>query len=336
MAKKKKKRSGTTFVILLMIIGYYIMTFPISANLLNEIYNQNTILMYNNSMQSYSDEDIATMFKNCEDYNEGIYEGQKTSEFHYLGPTATDEVYKSLPTASNEIGTLRIPDIGVNVAFAHGTNDSVLQAEAGHLYGTSLPIEGENVHSVIAAHSALSTAKLFTDLNKLKKGAKFYVTVLNQKYEYKVDQIKTVLPEDDYKYEQIEDGKNYVTLYTCTPYGVNTHRLLVRGEYVGKKEVNESDDNLSFMDYMDIILKASGLALIILGPFILMVIYAIKVQKDIKKKNGGKGGKSPKKQKTKAKKSTTSHREDSIEQAILNEPDNEELFLDIDRKDRKT
>lgn len=283
--KKKKRQLGPIMMTIIMIIGYYIMTFPVSANLLNEIFNQNTILMYNNTMQSYSDSDIATMLDNCKKYNEGIYEGQKSSEFHYLGPTATDTAYKSLPTASNEIGTLRIPDIGVNVAFAHGTSDSTLQAEAGHLYGTSLPIEGENVHSVIAAHSALSTAKLFTDLTKVKKGAKFYVTVLNQEYEYEVDQIKVVLPEDDYKYEQIEEGKNYVTLYTCTPYGVNTHRLLVRGHYVSKKTVTSSDDgDFDFMDYEEIIIKSSELALVILGPFILMVGYACYEQHKIKKR----------------------------------------------------
>ena len=285
--KKQNKNISTLIVILIMIIGYYIMMFPTSANLINNIYNQNTILQYNNSMTSYSDDDINSMLSNIHEYNQGIYEGQKITQFHYMGPTATDSTYTSIPTSSNEIGTLRIPSIKVNVPISHGTKDSNLQSEAGHLYGTSIPSDGENVHSVIAAHSALSTAKLFTDLNKVKKGDKFYIKILNQEYEYKVDQIKVVLPEDDYKYEQIEEGKNYVTLYTCTPYGINTHRLLVRGKFVKATTVESSDKKFDLTDYIDIIKNSSELALVILGPFILMVIYAVISQKKRQKRKGG-------------------------------------------------
>lgn len=291
MAKKKSKKRdlSSIFIVILLLAGYYIMTFPTTANLLNNIYNQNSILGYNNSMTSYSNEDIEIMKQNVAEYNEEIYESQKESEFHYRGPTATDKLYTSLPTTSKDICTLRIPSIKVNVTVSHGTNDSTLQSEAGHLYGTSLPGEGENIHSVIAAHSALSTAKLFTDLTKVKKGDSFYITMLNEEYEYKVDQIKVVLPEDDYKYEQIEDGKNYVTLYTCTPYGVNTHRLLVRGEYVDKKTIANSDKGFDFNDYKNIIIYSSEFALIILGPFIFMVIYAYIYQR--KRKKGKETGK---------------------------------------------
>lgn len=282
--KKRKSRDlSTIFMVILLIAGYYILTFPTAADLLNNIYNQNSILSYNGSMASYSNEDIEIMKQNVDDYNNKIYEAQKQATFHYQGPTASDKLYTSLPTTSRDICTLRIPSIKVNVSVAHGTKDSTLQSEAGHLYGTSLPSDGENIHSVIAAHSALSTAKLFTDLTKVKKGDKFYVTMLNEEYEYKVDQIKVVLPEDDYQYEQVEEGKNYVTLYTCTPYGINTHRLLVRGEYVGKKQIEGTDSDFDLNDYKAIIIYSSEFALIILGPFTIMVAYAYHEQKQRKK-----------------------------------------------------
>lgn len=284
---KKKKTSSVDIVMIFMIIcgliAYYALTFGMGTDLLNKIYNQNLINAYNNTMVSYSDDDIASIRQKMIEYNQTIYQEQQTSTFHYRGPTATDDVYKSLPTASNEIGSVRIPSIDVNVSFAHGTSEASLQSEAGHLYGTSLPIDGENVHAVIAAHSALSTASLFTDLAKVKEGDKFYVTVLNTEYEYTVDQIKVVLPEDDYQYEQIEEGKNYVTLYTCTPYGVNTHRLLVRGELTGQKEVELDEDDLRWKGLLTTLKYASELGLIICFPGIVAVGYAVYVQKHDKK-----------------------------------------------------
>lgn len=285
--KKKKVDKLGIFLMAMILVGYYILMFPTSADLLNKIMNQNTINAYNASMVSYSDEDIATMKQKLVKYNEDIYESEKVTVFRYKGPNATDETYTSLPTASDEIGTVRIPSINVNVPFVHGTKDSSLQSEAGHLYGTSFPIDGDNVHSVIAAHSALQTAKLFTDLNKVKVGDTFYVTVLNTEYEYKVDQIKTVLPEDDYQYEQIEEGKNYVTLYTCTPYGINTHRLLVRGELIGSKEVS-TDDDWSWNGLLTLVKYSAELAGVLLLPFFLMWIYHLKVNHEIKKKKGKK------------------------------------------------
>lgn len=274
-SKKKRWRTSNVFIALLAIIGYYILLWPTSLDLLNNVYNQTNILAYNSTMVSYSDEEIQEMFEKMEEYNEGIYETSKTTTYHYQGPTATDKTYTSLPTSGSDIGYLRIPDINVNVTVAHGTSDATLQGTAGHLYGTSLPIAGENVHAVIAAHSALSSAKLFTDLNKLKKGQKFYVTVLNQEYEYEIDQIKTVLPTDDYKYEQVEEGGNYVTLYTCTPYGVNTHRLLVRGKLVGQKTVETSDEGLNWNDILNILKPASLFGLVVVGPLMAILGYAL-------------------------------------------------------------
>lgn len=286
--KKKKKFDPVGILIILgMLVGYYSFMFPTMADLLNKAYNQNAILAYNNTMRSYSNEEISEMFEKCYEYNEEIAEYQETHTFRYQGPTASDTQYTSLPNGNGEIGTLRIPDINVQVTVEHGTSDSTLQGTAGHLYGSSLPVDGESVHSIIAAHSALSTAKLFTDLTKLKTGQKFYVTVLNKEYEYEIDQIKTVLPEDDYEYEQIETGENYVTLYTCTPYGVNTHRLLVRGKLVGQKTVETNGKN-KWTDIFNVIWEFTKYGIVLLLPAILTLVYSGYLQRKRKKKEKSK------------------------------------------------
>ena len=129
------------------------------------------------------------------------------------------------------MGIVKIPSIRVNLPIYHGTEESVLQTAIGHIEGSSLPIGGESTHAIISGHRGLPSAKLFTDLDKLEEGDYFMITVLDDTYTYEVDQIKIVDP-DDFTYLQIEPGQDLVTLVTCTPYGVNTHRLLVRGHRV--------------------------------------------------------------------------------------------------------
>lgn len=273
--KKAKSNKIIVIAFLLMLIGWYVMMLPISNDLINKIYNLNTISIYQNTMETYSDEEIEQIFEDCYSYNESIYEEQQTSTFKYRGPTASDDEYESLPAGSMTIGSIRIPKINVNIAIGHGTQDTMLQGEAGHLYGTSLPVDGENVHAVIAGHSALATAKLFTDLDELEIGDEFYITVLNREFTYQVDQIEVVLPTEEYEYEQIVPGENYVTLYTCTPYGVNTHRLLVRGTLVETNPVDLDGHSLANQYMMQTIKYSVELALIILLPFVLVLCNLI-------------------------------------------------------------
>ena len=134
-----------------------------------------------------------------------------------------------------EQGYVDIPKIGVHIPIYHGTEERALQSGAGFWYGTSLPVGGENTHCVLAAHNGLVKAKLFTDLDKLEVGDRFTLDVLNETFTYEVDQILVTLPEETEEL-YIQNGKDLVTLYTCTPYGVNTHRLLVRGHRVTEPE----------------------------------------------------------------------------------------------------
>ena len=138
------------------------------------------------------------------------------------------------------MGFIKIPCIDVSLPIYHGTSAEILELGAGHLQGTSLPIGGESTHSVITGHTGLSSAKLFTDLTELEEGDMFFLHVMGEKLAYKVGQISVILPEEMDKLT-IENGKDYCTLVTCTPYGVNTHRLLVRGERTEYTEDKEEE-----------------------------------------------------------------------------------------------
>lgn len=267
-------------------IGWYVAWYPIIADRLDRLYNINTITNYQNDLANYSDEELKQMLNNCIEYNKDIAEEQKKQSFRYRGSLATDNTYKNLPVpGSDNIGTVDIPKLGLNIPIAHGTNDSNLQSEIGHLYGTSLPVEGDSVHSVIAGHSALASAELFTHIDKLNKGDEFYITVLNKKYKYIVQSKTVCLPEDDWQYEQVEDGKNLATLYTCTPYGINDHRLLVTGKLAGVEDVQFKKPF-----WLQIIgrtlLYAVELASLIMAPFFALLLSEIHDSKKKKKKKG--------------------------------------------------
>lgn len=163
-----------------------------------------------------------------------------------------DEEYMSCLNLNGDgiMGYVQIPKIGIKLPIFHGTSDEVLQIGAGHLEGSSLPIGGESTHSVLSAHRGLPSASLFTDLDLMKEGDHFYINVLDETLAYEVDQILTVEPVDTTALA-VEDGKDLVTLLTCTPYGVNTQRLLVRGHRVDYVEgmVEEEDIPLAAYSY---------------------------------------------------------------------------------------
>ena len=163
-------------------------------------------------------------------YNEAILDGVKEDAFDRDALLWASEDYEhQLNITGNGImGYVEIPTIQVILPIFHGTSDATLEKGVGHLLGSSLPVGGESTHTVLTAHSGMASQKMFSDLNLLKSGDVFYLDVLGERMAYQVDQIKTVLPYDT-TYLGISQGKDYCTLVTCTPFGVNTHRLLVRG-----------------------------------------------------------------------------------------------------------
>lgn len=213
-----------------------ILTGPSFLDSLYNIRQVNAIGTYTSDINALDEIEIEDIRIAVEDYNEKIVARQADTPFYYQGEHVSDEEYDRLLTLGNEkniMGYVEVPSANIYLPIAHGTNTKMLTYEAGHMYGTSIPIGGPSTHAVIAAHTGLKSADLFTHLTDTAVGDVFYIHILNEILEYTVDQIEVVLPEDEDPYLQIVPEEDYVTLYTCTPYGVNDHRLLVRGTRTG-------------------------------------------------------------------------------------------------------
>ena len=231
-----KSSKGLILAAALAAAGYGLCLYPAASDLLISGSGAEAGENYQTYYASCSGTCNAEEKRKAEEYNEKLFLSQKISPYHYQGASASDETYESIMSETGVLCMLEIPSIELYIPVAHGTKDRELQYEAGHFYGTSLPVGGENTHAGIAAHSALPAARLFTDLDRVEEGAVFYIHSLDEKLTYRVDRILTVLPEEADEYLQIEKGRDLVTLYTCTPYGINSHRLLVRGERVIEDE----------------------------------------------------------------------------------------------------
>lgn len=245
----KKKISAILFG-LLFLVGFGILVYPTVSNQWNTYRQSQLISNYQSVVQDMTPEDFTQEWERAEAFNATITQNNLYSDV--FGESTTDlqstEYWKILNEAGDGImGYLSIPKINIKLAIYHGTADDVLQTGVGHLNGTKLPIGGESTHCVVAAHRGLPSAKLFTDIDQLRNGDKFYIHVLDQVLAYEVDQILPMVDKDDHETLEnalkIEEGKDQVTLFTCTPYGVNSHRLLVRGTrvpYNGEEEVTGS------------------------------------------------------------------------------------------------
>lgn len=189
---------------------------------------------YGEAVSNLAEEDYSAYFEAAEAYNEALSEAGSAAAL--AEPSLVEGYEETLDiTGTGIMGYITIEKIDVQLPIYHGTDASVLLAGAGHLEGSSLPIGGESTHSVISAHRGLPSALMFTNLDRLEEGDTFTITVLDRVLTYEVDQISIVLP-DDVENLYIEEGEDYCTLMTCTPYGINTHRLLVRGRRVDTAE----------------------------------------------------------------------------------------------------
>lgn len=213
------------FLTLGFLIGISVLLYPAFSNYWNSKTQSRAIVDYESVLDYLEPEDYSAIFQAADDYNEALHE----VEFPLRNYEEVPGYYDTLKIEGTSIiGYVKIDKIGVELPIYHGTSDEVLSKGVGHLEGSSLPVGGESTHSVMSAHRGLPSAKLFTDLDRLEIGDTFQVIVLNQVLTYQVDQVKVITPReiDDL---QIVEGKDYCTLFTCTPYGINTHRLLVRG-----------------------------------------------------------------------------------------------------------
>lgn len=220
-----------------MIGAICLIAYPTFSDWWNRMHQSYAVASYVEQTEDLSGEEKQQMFDAAHAYNEAL--AANGDRWHL-----TDEQWQTYEntldiTGTGIMGYVTIPRIKVKLPVYHGTSEGVLQIAAGHLAGTSLPVGGETTHAVISGHTGLPSAKLLTGLDELQKGDTFAFHVLDETYTYQVDQISVVLPSDISKLN-IESGKDYATLITCTPYGVNSHRLLVRGHRIPNPKVPDA------------------------------------------------------------------------------------------------
>lgn len=204
-----------------------LMLYPLVGDLLNEKYHSDVETTYTAVIADTDDAELTAQREAAEQYN-AMLSGATITEG---GASTPPLVYAEQLTVGGVMAYVDIPKINVYLPVQHGTDADTLEKSVGHVVGTSLPVGGSSTHVVLSAHSGMASSKLFSDIDQLAEGDTFYIHVLGDTLAYKVDAINTVLPTDT-SLLQIEDGKDQVTLVTCTPFGVNTHRLLVRGHRV--------------------------------------------------------------------------------------------------------
>ena len=206
------------------VVALGLLLYPLVGELLNEKYHSDVETTYTAAIADTDDVELTAQREAAEQYN-AMLSGAAITEG---GASAPPLAYADQLTVGGIMAYVDIPKINVYLPVQHGTDADTLEKSVGHVVGTSLPVGGSSTHAVLSAHSGLASSKLFSDIDQLAEGDTFYIHVLGEVLAYKVDAIHTVLPTDTSRL-QIEDGKDYITLVTCTPFGINTHRLLVRG-----------------------------------------------------------------------------------------------------------
>ena len=220
-----RKHKTVIFLTLGFLVGICILLYPAFSDFWNSKTQSRAITDYESVLDNLDENEYSAIFERAHAYNKALYE----TNYPLMDYKNVPGYYDALRITDNDmIGYLKIDRIGVELPIYHGTSDDVLNRGVGHLEGSSLPIGGENTHSIMSAHRGLPSSKLFTDLDRMEIGDTFQIIILDQVLTYQVDFIKVIEPTDVSDLQIIEGG-DYCTLFTCTPYGINTHRLLVRG-----------------------------------------------------------------------------------------------------------
>ena len=244
--KKRKMTIKDIIRLLVLVVAFAVLLYPTVSSYVNEKNGSKVVSNYDAESVRLSNAEKEKMLEDARAYNKEMLSNIDLIDPFSQGETSVDERYESLLNidGSGMMGYIRIPKIKVEIPIYHGTSESVLQAGVGHFWGTSLPVGGESTHTVLTGHRGLPTKTLFTNMDKLVKGDVFYIKVLDETLAYKVDQILTVLPEET-EALSIVPGQDYATLVTCTPYAINTHRLLVRGHRIPYEEAVKIEKNTS-------------------------------------------------------------------------------------------
>lgn len=285
-----KKRILNTIFGLIFLAGLSLLLYPTFSEYWNSFRQSRAITNYTKDIGGMDAEECERLLEAARKYNSKLLD---ISNVYAISNERRAEYEQALNVSNNGImGYVEIPKIKCSLPIYHGTDESVLQVAVGHLEWTSLPVGGESTHSVLSGHRGLPSARLFTDLDKMEEGDMFYIRVLNEVLAYEVDQIKVVLPEETEDLE-IAEGEDYCTLFTCTPYGVNTHRLLVRGHRVEMISADGDDLAVSAVD-LEMLekqrlannLKKAVSAIAIIAAVMAGLLITMKISKR-KEKRGG-------------------------------------------------
>ena len=267
----KKKHISTIIIALIFLAGLGFLLYPTVSNLWNRAHQSRAIATYTKQVEKLDDSQNKEMLKAARKYNKSLL---KKSD-HWKLSKKDKKKYESLLDVSGTgiMGYIEVPKIDCSLPIYHGTDEGALQIAIGHLEGSSLPVGGKSTHCVLSGHRGLPSARLFTDLDQMEEGDVFVLNVLGRKLAYEVDQIKVVLP-DEMSDLEIVQGKDLCTLVTCTPYGINTHRLLVRGYRVKYVETKVQEQKEVSKPKTDTRLVIAGAAV---GAVVLfIIIFAVR------------------------------------------------------------
>ena len=273
----KKKHISTIIIALIFLAGLGFLLYPTVSNLWNRAHQSRAIATYTKQVEKLDDSQNKEMLKAARKYNKSLL---KKSD-HWKLSKKDKKKYESLLDVSGTgiMGDIEVPKIDCSLPLYHGTDEGALQIAIGHLEGSSLPVGGKSTHCVLSGHRGLPSARLFTDLDQMEEGDVFVLNVLGRKLAYEVDQIKVVLP-DEMSDLEIVQGKDLCTLVTCTPYGINTHRLLVRGhrtKYIEETVVRVQKEAEK---------KETGIWLLAgVGAVFLIIIIIVVVKRRRKRRN---------------------------------------------------
>ena len=273
--KKKINKKISKIISIISLIGFFVcliaLLYPVVSDVWNRYRDKQLITEYNEAISNSDGDEYEKVFKEAEEYNEYLYQDHKSvvTEAAY----EPDEYYDRMLNImdSGMMGYIEIPVISVNEPIYHYSNEESLGKGIGHIHGSSLPVGGENTHSVLTGHRGLPNQKFFSDLDKVEVGNNFYIHVLGKTLAYEIDDIQTVLP-NDVENLMIKDGKDLVTLVTCTPYGVNTHRLLLTGHRIPFDDTKVEDGQVTTEEHKFVI---DTTLWVIFGFLLFVIIFLI-------------------------------------------------------------
>ena len=286
--RRSRRNVRYALTAILICAALALMIYPFISNWIYENSADSVVASLEAAAESADDKEYAEEIEAAHEYNEKLetVKVQLTDPFNKELVENSGLEYSSLLCMSDDgiMGYITIPSINIEIPIYHGTSETVLEKGAGHLEGTSLPVGGKSTHCVLTGHTGLSKAKMFTDISHLKNGDIFILNIMGEKLAYEVDQVKTVLP-DELADLYIESGKDYCTLVTCTPYGINSHRLLVRGERVDYEETIMDKSNFEIKEedssWMNEYREALMISLVILAALLsLTFIYRLHKRKN--------------------------------------------------------